>query len=391
MPSLRKFAFPLVLAWLLALGGCSLFATGPSETELLMKKNQELEQQNKDLAQRLDDLKRERQQESQTQSSRLESMDRAIIMMEESLTNLQAKLKENQAAQAAAPPAPAPAPSAPAPKAKATPAAHAALPAGGLPLGNPKAEPATKPAPLPAPEPDSAVGAETEPGTAFTEPEPPSLAAPPAAKAGSAPLGLLQNPQGKVASSNMVAAEPAPEAVAPAPVAAAAATGAFALESYQPVVKEDVFSDPDLAKPNSPIQLSGMAGAKQSYNEAYKEFSKGNHETAIELFHSYLHRFPNDVDADNAQYWVGLSYYEINALEGAEEAFRKVLTYYAHGPTQAGFKTPDAILMLGKIHKKRLRPDRARYYFYEVMTRYPESQSAVKAKEEAGTLHGPRR
>ena len=107
-----------------------------------------------------------------------------------------------------------------------------------------------------------------------------------------------------------------------------------------------------------------------------------NHLQAIRVFENFTKRFPNNVDSDNAFYWMGRSYFELNELEKAELAFRKVLTLYEHRPTSQGYKTPDSIYMLGKLQFRKNRAQRAHYYLGEVIKRYPGSAAARNAKRE---------
>jgi tol-pal system protein YbgF len=146
------------------------------------------------------------------------------------------------------------------------------------------------------------------------------------------------------------------------------------------------FEDPDLDPPVSPIILSVVPGAKKHYQEAFKSFSRREYENAIKAFEAFLTRYPNDQDADNAAFWIGQSYYDMKNYLQAEQMFRRVLKQYRHGDTKMGYKTPDAILMLGRIYLLRQQPIRARYYFQQVVDRYDDSLSAAKARREIQSL-----
>ena len=66
--------------------------------------------------------------------------------------------------------------------------------------------------------------------------------------------------------------------------------------------------------------------------------------------------YPSDMDADNSQYWIGQCFYQLEDIDSAEKAFRKVLRNYSHNDTKKGYKTPDAILMLGRIYTNKKQP-----------------------------------
>ncbi len=142
------------------------------------------------------------------------------------------------------------------------------------------------------------------------------------------------------------------------------------------------WEDPDLDGPPSPIRLKVVSGAKRRYQQAFKVYSSKNYTESIKLFNDFLVDFPADQDADNSQFWIGQSHFQLGNHLHAERAFRKVLRNYSHGTTRKGYKTPDAALMLGRIYLNRKKKIKARYYFEQVIQKYPNSRSAVKATRE---------
>ena len=164
-------------------------------------------------------------------------------------------------------------------------------------------------------------------------------------------------------------------------------TGTEPSESNQSSFKEkdyeiNIFSDPDLNPPEEPLILIRHPGVKKIYNQGMTALIQKNHLQAISLFKNFTKRFPNNVDSDNAYYWIGRSYFELNELEKAELAFRKVLTLYEHRPTSQGYKTPDSIYMLGKLQFRKNIHKKAKYYWEEVIKRYPGSAAARNAMRE---------
>jgi len=153
----------------------------------------------------------------------------------------------------------------------------------------------------------------------------------------------------------------------------------------QPIAIDNWF-DSDLTPPKAPIVLSIQPGAKRHYNSAFKIYSQKSYHNAINAFEQFLSRFPNDQDADNSQFWIGQCYYRSGNYVQAEVAFRKVLRNYPHGETQKGFKSPDAILMLGRLYGKNNKPIKARKYYEYVVKFFPNSQSANKARIELQSM-----
>jgi len=149
---------------------------------------------------------------------------------------------------------------------------------------------------------------------------------------------------------------------------------------------ENNFSDPNLDPPEDPFILIRHPGVKKIYNQGMTAVIKKNHEQAIQVFENFTERFPNDLDSDNAFYWIGRSHLELNQVEKAEEAFRKVLTLYEHRPTTQGYKTPDSIYMLGKLNQHKNLNQRASYYYKEVIKRFPGSAAARNAERDLGSI-----
>ncbi len=150
--------------------------------------------------------------------------------------------------------------------------------------------------------------------------------------------------------------------------------------------KEPEFEDPDLSEPENPVILIRHPGVKKIYNQGMNEVIQRQHESAIRIFENYVKRFPEDMDSDNALYWIGHSYFQLKQNQKAERAFRKILTGYEHRPTSQGYKTPDAIYMLGKISERRRDSVASKYYFRTVIARYPGSVAARNATRDLNRL-----
>jgi len=150
------------------------------------------------------------------------------------------------------------------------------------------------------------------------------------------------------------------------------------------VSSQSDFSDPDLVPPEDPFILIRHPGVKKIYNQGMTAVIQKNHSQAILVFKNFTSRFPDNLDSDNAFYWIGRSYLELNEWKKAEESFRKVLTRYEHRPTSQGYKTPDSIYMLGKLQLQQNLEQRAVYYFEEVIKRFPGSAAARNAERDLG-------
>ena len=181
------------------------------------------------------------------------------------------------------------------------------------------------------------------------------------------------------------------EEVADTAIQVAANLSSVETRLQQPVVvskdsKEHEFEDSDLSEPENPVILIRHPGVKKIYNQGMNEVIQRQHESAIRIFENYVKRFPEDMDSDNALYWIGHSYFQLKQNQKAERAFRKILTGYEHRPTSQGYKTPDAIYMLGKISERRRDPVASKYYYRTVIARYPGSVAARNATRDLDRL-----
>ncbi|MDH4120689.1 MAG: tol-pal system protein YbgF [Deltaproteobacteria bacterium] len=149
---------------------------------------------------------------------------------------------------------------------------------------------------------------------------------------------------------------------------------------------ETVGEDPDLAPPAHPRRLSNHSKAMELYKKGFSLFANGNYKQAVIVLEDFLKRYPDDNNSDNAQFWIGESYFQMKAYDQAERGFRNVLRHYEHRSTQDGYKTPDAIYRLGVIFIAREKTRQAEYYLSEVVARYPDSSAAQKAQRELDAL-----
>ena len=131
---------------------------------------------------------------------------------------------------------------------------------------------------------------------------------------------------------------------------------------------------------------AGAAGAAGSnapspveqavYGQAFDALKAGGYSTAITGFKDFLHNYPDSPLADNAQYWLGETYYVNHNYELAAGAFRTVLKKYPDSR-----KAPDALLKLGYTQLEQKQYQAARTTLDEVTKKYPGSPSAKLAAE----------
>jgi tol-pal system protein YbgF len=107
---------------------------------------------------------------------------------------------------------------------------------------------------------------------------------------------------------------------------------------------------------------------KAAYDQAFQALKELRYADAAEDFQSFLDRFPNSEYSDNAQYWLGESYYVTRNYDIALRAFQDLLDNFP-GSTKA----PDALLKIGYTHYELEQWDSARAALTQVQELYPDS------------------
>jgi TolA-binding protein len=145
-------------------------------------------------------------------------------------------------------------------------------------------------------------------------------------------------------------------------------------------------SAPPVAPPPTETAGGGLApppgmSAEGSYQTAYRDFSAGRDELAMNEFTEYLKYFMNTENGPAAQYYIGMIYDRANQYEDAVKAFDAVIERYPENP-----KTPEALYMKGVALLKGGRRTDAATEFRAFLMRYPAHENAPKAEAHLKSL-----
>jgi tol-pal system protein YbgF len=135
---------------------------------------------------------------------------------------------------------------------------------------------------------------------------------------------------------------------------------------------------PVLSQPQSEsTTTSSFEGdsAEELYNTAYSKLKGGDLEGARAGFKKFLEVYPKNELADNAQFWIGESYYREKKYEEAIVEFEEVIKKYTKGN-----KVPDAMLKEGIALYDLEKVKEAKYILKKLMEKYPKSDQAKIAK-----------
>jgi tol-pal system protein YbgF len=110
------------------------------------------------------------------------------------------------------------------------------------------------------------------------------------------------------------------------------------------------------------------ADEKAAYDKAFQALKELRYADAAEEFQSFLQQYPDSEYSDNAQYWLGESYYVTRNYDIALSAFQELLDRFPDST-----KAPDALLKVGYTHYELEQWDSARAALTQVQELYPDS------------------
>jgi len=114
---------------------------------------------------------------------------------------------------------------------------------------------------------------------------------------------------------------------------------------------------------------------KAAYDRAFQSLKELKYADAAEQFKAFLQQYPDSEFADNAQYWLGESYYVTRNYDIALDAFQNLLSKYPQSP-----KVPDSLLKIGYTHYELKQWDQARAALEQVQQQYPNTTLARLAE-----------
>ncbi len=126
-----------------------------------------------------------------------------------------------------------------------------------------------------------------------------------------------------------------------------------------------------------PTEFKGIStGMGDIYKDSYETFYKGDLVGARKKFEAFLRQYPNTELSDNAQFWIGETYYLKKDYERAILEYEKAIVKYPEGDKipAALFKQALAFLELGD-------KTNARTLLRRVIEKYPRSDQAEMARK----------
>jgi tol-pal system protein YbgF len=117
------------------------------------------------------------------------------------------------------------------------------------------------------------------------------------------------------------------------------------------------------------------------YETAYLDVNQRKYSLAIEGFRTYLQYYPDTELSDNAQYWIGESYFALEDYSAAASALQGLVAQYPKGD-----KVPSALLKLGESYEKLGDAAQARAAFEKLTKDFSKTEEARLARERLATM-----
>lgn len=120
--------------------------------------------------------------------------------------------------------------------------------------------------------------------------------------------------------------------------------------------------------------------AAGDYRVAVELVKSGQHEAAVQALRAFIAKHSRHDYADNAQYWLGETFYAAKDYPKALVEFRNVVETYPRGN-----KVPDALLKVGYCYFSMGQTEKARAVLEQVVNLYPKTEPAALAAKRLET------
>lgn len=156
------------------------------------------------------------------------------------------------------------------------------------------------------------------------------------------------------------------------------------------------FEAVDNAEPIQPAAASGVGAVgtmeqagpvydpaveDRAYEAAYAFLRAKSYQNAVNSFEEFLKKFPDSIFVPNVHYWLGESYFGLQDYKSALKSYQEVPKNYSYSP-----KTPDALLGMAGCQQELKSIKGAKKTLKQLISKYPKSDAAGKAKSILKTL-----
>ncbi len=135
----------------------------------------------------------------------------------------------------------------------------------------------------------------------------------------------------------------------------------------------------------APVPSAAGLSPQRLYDTAWADYAAGQWTLAIEGFQNYIRTFPKSDLADDAQFYVGETYYQDSKFNEAITAYTQVISNYPNSN-----KLPGAYYKRGLAYDRLSQVDRARESFEYAAKTFPDTDEGRLAKQSLDRLGRPK-
>lgn len=146
-------------------------------------------------------------------------------------------------------------------------------------------------------------------------------------------------------------------------------------------VQEDTAAVPEKRESKKTTSPKVTVDKEKTYADAYKTFKQGDYKGARDKFRRFVKIFPSTEYSDNAQFWIGESYYFEKNYEKAILEYENVIKQYPKGN-----KVPNALLKQALSFMELGDKSSAKLLLQRVIKEYPNTSSARIARGKLPSL-----
>jgi tol-pal system protein YbgF len=156
-----------------------------------------------------------------------------------------------------------------------------------------------------------------------------------------------------------------------------------AAQAAVPAPGADPGAAPATPPTTTPAMQPGAISPQRMYDTSFDDYSAGRYDLAIQGFQAFIQAFPRTPNAANAQFNIGMSYYnQGNKWNEAREAFERVISDY---PQQVD-RVAEAYYKLGQSFERLNQIDNAKRAYETLVQKYPTASGGFPASQAKQSL-----
>ena len=144
----------------------------------------------------------------------------------------------------------------------------------------------------------------------------------------------------------------------------------------------DPLAPPTSVPPPANPPPSGVS-PQRMFDASFQDYSSGRYDLAIDGFQGFIQAFPRLPQAADAQYNIGMSYFNQSKWAEARDAFQKTIQDYPQNTDRVA----DAYYKLGQTFEQLKQIDNARRAYETLVQRFPTAFTATSAKQALDRLN----